>query len=252
MSKALYRVIRALVWLFFPKLKVVGAEHLPEDPVILVGNHCQMNGPIAAELYMPRRRYTWCISQMMVLKEVPDYAFQDFWSKKPRSVRWLYRLLSYVIAPLSVCVFTNADTIPVYRDTRVLNTFRQTLTRLKEGADVVIFPECYEPHNHIVYTFQDHFIDIARSYYRQTGKALAFVPVYLAPTLKTMVLGEPIAFDHTAPIKEERVRICQALMDAVTELALQLPPHRVVPYPNVPKREYPMSREVTNDAKAGG
>lgn len=243
MSRFFYRIIRALVWLFYPRITVSGTENLPEEPVILVGNHCQMNGPIAAELYAPRPRYTWCASEMMELHEVAEYAYQDFWINKPRWIRWFYRLLSYIIPPLSVCVFTNACTIPVYRDLRITKTFRQTMERLSEGADVVIFPEKEEPYNRIIYAFQDHFIDVARLYWKRTGKAVSFVPFYLAPALKTMVLGTCVTFDPSVPIEEERARICRLLMEQITDMAEALPPHRVVPYPNLPKREYPFSRE---------
>ena len=59
-SYGCYRVIRWLVWLFYPKMKVTGTEHLPEEACIIVGNHGQMNGPICAELYIPKKRAIWC------------------------------------------------------------------------------------------------------------------------------------------------------------------------------------------------
>lgn len=243
----LYRIIKWLVWLFYPKMKVHGTQHLPETPSIVVGNHAKMNGPISCELYFPGHRYTWCASQMMHLKEVPAYAFQDFWSQKPRAIRWFYRFLSYLIAPLSVCVFTNANTIGVYRDTRLLSTFRDTVKRIQEGASVVIFPEHDVPHNHILCEFQDSFIDIARTYYKKTGTALPFVPLYIAPALKGMYLGEPVYYNPTNQPKEERARICQYLAEEITRIAENLPPHKVVPYNNIPKRAYPtnISSEVT-------
>jgi len=244
-SAPLYRVIKAAVRLGFPKIRVEGAENLPPEPAVLVGNHCQMNGPIAWELYAPRPRYTWCAGQMMRLKEVPAYAYADFWSVKPRRSRWLYKIASYLIAPLSVCVFNNARTIPVYRDARVLTTFRESVQRLQEGADLVVFPEHAAPYNAILCDFQDRFIDLARMYYRKTGRALCFVPAYLAPSLKTLVLGRPIRFRPEAPMKEERERICRELMEAITALALALPRHRVVPYRNLPKRDYPWSKEAS-------
>ena len=239
MSKALYNVIKWLVLLFYPKTKVVGAENLPEEPVLVVGNHAQMNGPIVCELYFPGKRYTWCAGQMMHLREVPDYAFQDFWSQKPKAVRWFYRLLSYIIAPLSVCVFNNADTIGVYHDARILSTFKNTVKRLSEGASVVIFPEHGIEYNHIVYDFQDKFIDIAKLYYKKTGKELAFVPMYIAPELKKMFLGTPIRFCAGNAIEEERRRICDYLKEEITRIAVEQPRHRVVPYLNIAKKDYP-------------
>jgi len=253
-SKVTFRFIKGLVRLFYPKTTVLGAENLPDAPVIIVGNHCKMNGPIVAELYLPGEHDTWCAGQMMSMKEVPDYAFADFWSEKPRWCRWFYRLLSYVIAPLSVCVFNEANTIGVYHDSRIIHTFKQTLKRLQEGANVVIFPEHGEPYNHILCRFQERFVDVARMYWKKTGEKLQFIPLYLAPKLKTAVLGKPIAYDPSVPPETERHRMCEALMQAITDLACALPEHLVVPYHNVPKRQFTtnLAKEALTHEKTGG
>ena len=249
-----FRVIRYLIWLFYPKITVEGTENLPEEPCVVVGNHTQMNGPICGELYFPGKRRIWCAHQMMDIKEVSAYAFEDFWSGKPKWTHWFYRLLSYIIAPISVCLFNNAQTIPVYYDSRLLTTFKQTVSALQEDTNVIIFPECYDPYNHIVNRFRDQFISIAKTYYKRTGKALPFVPLYIAPALKKIYIGKPIVFDPTAPIEQERQRICAYLMDAVTNIAVHLPRHTVVPYPNIPKKDYPVNipNEVIENEKTGG
>lgn len=247
MSRMLYRVIKWLVRFFYPKMEVVGAENLPEEAALIVGNHAQMNGPIACELYFPGRHCTWCAGEMMHLKEVPAYAYRDFWSHKPKAVRWFYKLLSYLIAPLSVCIFNQGTTVPVYHDARLLTTFRETVKRLQAGESVVIFPERDGDYNHILCQFQDRFIDIARVYYKKTGVELAFVPMYIAPELKKMYIGAPIRFCGEHSIQEERQRICTYLMEEITAMACALPEHTVVPYRNIPKREYPSNipREVS-------
>ena len=237
----LYRLIKWGIACFY-KMEVVGRENLPEGAAILVGNHAQMNGPIACELFFPGNRYTWCAAQMMEMKEVPAYAFQDFWSMKPKAVRWFYKLASYAIAPLSVLIFNNAQTIPVYHDMRVMTTFRHTVQKLEESAKIVIFPEKDEPYNGILCAFQEHFVDVASLYCRRAKKALPFVPMYICPALKKMFLGKPIYFDEDVPLEQERRRICGALMEEITRMAESLPTHRVVPYRNMPKKDYPLNR----------
>lgn len=234
-----YRFILQVLRVCYPKMEIIGAENLPDESVVIAANHTQMNGPIACELNFPEKRYTWCASQMMNLKEVPSYAYQDFWSRKPRAVGWFYRLASYAIAPLSVLVFNNANTIPVYRDARILTTLRTTLNRLVEGCNVVIFPECDEEFNNILYQFQEGFVDVARLYQKKTGRELCFVPMYIAPALKQMHIGRPIRFCSENPINEERKRICDYLMQEITGIAVKLPLHTVVPYRNIPRKEYP-------------
>ena len=247
LSRGVYLAVRGLVKLFYPRPEFIGLENLPEGPCVIVGNHAQMNGPIVAEVFLPGDREVWCTAEMMHLKEVPDYAFRDFWSAKPICIRWFYRLLSYVIAPISVGVFNNAKCIGVYRDARVMNTFRETLRRLREGARIIIFPENDPPRNRILYTFQESFIDLGRMYARQTGERLAFVPMYVAPALKKTFFGAPVYYDPAAERREERHRVCEALSDAITAMATAQPGHRVVPYRNIPRKNYPMNTDEDAD-----
>ncbi len=241
-SYPLYRFIKFWVRSCYPKIEIIGAENLPEEPALIVGNHSQMHGPIGCELYFPGKRYTWCAGQMMHLKEVPAYAFQDFWSGKPKATRWFFKGLSYVIAPFCVCVFNNADTIGVYRDNRIISTFKNTVKALQEGSSVIIFPEYYEEYDHIVHKFQENFVDIAKLYHKRSGKAVPFVPLYIAPELKQMHIGRPIYYDPQKDLESQKHEICQYLMDTISQTAQSLPRHRVVPYPNVPKAQYPYNR----------
>lgn len=241
----LYKIIKGLVRIFYRKMKVVGLENLPEKNAIIVGNHTQMNGPICGELFMPENCYTWCAGEMMHLKEVPAYAFSDFWSQKPKCLQPFYRFLSYLIAPLAACIFTNARTIAVYRDMRIMSTFKETLKTLENGRNVLIFPEKDEKYNNILYTFQENFINVAKLYYKKTGISLIFVPMYIAPKLNSMYIGKGIRFESINKIEEERKRISDYLSDEITKIARELPEHTVIPYRNIPRKYYLSNKDIT-------
>lgn len=234
----LYKIIKWAVDKCYPNYRLEGTEKIPREAVILVGNHAQLHGPLVSELRLPGDHYVWCVGEMMHLKTVPAYAYRDFWSQKPRWSRWFWKLVSYLIAPLAVCLFNNAHTVAVYRDSRILGTFKNTVKLLQEGASIVIFPEHDKPYNHIVNEFQENFVDVAKLYYKRTGRALQFVPFYLAPDLKTVYFGEAVVYDPNEPA-QQRTEICRKLMERITDLACDLPKHRVVPYNNIPKKEYP-------------
>lgn len=235
----LFRILRRILMWVYPQYEIVGLEKLPQEPSVLVGNHSQLHGPVACELYFSDSFYTWCNAQMMNKNEVQAYAYQDFWSQKPKYSRWFYKAVSYLIVPLSVLIFNNARTIPVYHDKRVIKTFKTSLNHLTNGENVIIFPEYDQKHNNILYDFQEGFIDIAKLYYKKTGKQLSFVPLYIAPKLKKMFIGDAIEFSAQNTIEAERVRIKKELMEQITDIATSLPKHTVVPYRNIPKREYP-------------
>lgn len=238
----LFRVCRWFVKVFYPKTKIYGKENLPQKASVIVANHTQMNGPIVCEIYLPGNFYTWCAGQMMEFKSVPKYAYKDFWSQKPKALRPFYKLLAYIITPLAVLIFNNARTIAVYRDKRIVKTFKETVRKLSNANNVVIFPEHDVKHNHIVYEFEDRFIDIAKLYYKKTGEELDFVPMYIAPKLKSAYFGKPIKYVASNNSEEERKRICDYLMAEITNMAEALPEHTVVPYRNISKKDYPKNR----------
>ena len=251
-SYPLYIFIKSIVRALYPKTEFEGTNNLPDGPSVIVGNHAKMNAPIACELYLPGTHRTWTAGEMMHLKEVPAYAFTDFWSYKPAYIRWFFKGLSYVIAPLSVCIFNNADCIGVYHDSRVIGTFRESVEAMHDGARIVILPEHDAARNNIVCDFQDRFVDVARMYYKKYKEEISFVPMYTAPGLKTVYLGPAVKFDSKAPIAKERERICSAMMDSITETARSLPEHTVVPYPNIPKKDYPSNKAVTKEFDSNG
>lgn len=240
-----FRIIKKTVGSFYPKTEIEGLENLPASNAVLVGNHTQMNGPIVGELFLPDNCYTWCAGQMMNRKEVPEYAFTDFWSRKPKWTHPFYKLLSHLIAPLSVLIFNNARTIAVYRDGRIISTFKDSMRMLQEGKNLLIFPEKDEKYNNILYQFQENFIDIARIYYKKTGICLTFVPLYIAPKLRKMYFGKGIVFQPENAIEEERRRIASYLADEITSIARALPLHTVVPYRNIPRKYYLTNKDIT-------
>lgn len=249
-----FGIVKGLLLTLYPKTKSVGVENIPDENCIFVGNHSQMHGPIICELYFPTERVTWCAGEMMKVKEVPAYAFRDFWSQKPKWTHPFFKLVSILIAPLSAAIFANAETVPVYRDSRILSTFRTTLSKLEEGKSVVIFPEKNERYNQIIYAYQKKFIDTAKLYYKKTGKELSFVPFYIAPKLQTMYFGTPIRFSGTADLEEERQRIRTHLMDEMTRLGEAAPLHTVIPYRNIKKKDYPKNlprKEYRNENTDG-
>ena len=132
-----------------------------------------------------------------------------------------------------------------------METFKETVQKLQSGVSVVIFPEHEVPHNNIVCEFQDRFIDVARMYYKKTGREISFVPLYVAPRLHSLHLGKAVRFDASAPLEQERKRICKAMVDGVTDLARALPEHIVVPYPNIPKAQYPTSKADSSQRNTG-
>ena len=235
-----YHITYAYAKRRYKNYELVGFEQ-NESPCIYVMNHAQMHSPLVCEIHLPSSDI-WCTGEVMNKKEFPPYAQKDFWSHKPQCTQWFYKILSHVLAPIASSVISNARTIPVYKDTRLMATFKKSVQSLCAGKNVVIFPEKAEKHNEIINAFHDKFVDLARLYYARAKKPLVFVPIYNAVNLKKLVAGRGITYDNTANADEERKRICDYLLDEITCLAKELPQHVVIPYDNVSKKQYPKSK----------
>lgn len=235
-----FRFFMRLINVFYHKRSYTGVENI-KSPTVFVTNHSQIHAPLTHTLFFPTDAYFWCISDMTEFKKLPSHALNGFWPDKPKSVRWIYRLISYFLAP-TAWLFKRANTIPVYHDARVLDTFKMTIEKIKEGHDIIICPENFEGFDGITNDFHEKFIDLAKLYYKKYGEAITFTPMYTCPALKTNVIGEPVTYNPNAPIAEERKRIASYLKSTINSLAKSLPPHRVVPFANVGKNQQPMSR----------
>ncbi|MBE7082045.1 MAG: hypothetical protein E7372_05785 [Clostridiales bacterium] len=235
----IYKICAFFIKMSYKKTEYIGLENLPKEPSIIAGNHAQLHGPINAELYFPTKKLIWCDGPMMNRKEFPKYAYSNFFGGKPNIFQ---KMLSHMIAPIITNVFRHADALPVYRDMRIMKTYKSTTDVLEQGVNVVILPECPEEFNEITNKFNEYFVDVARFYYKHNAKELNFVPMYYSKELKKTLFGKPIKFDANAPIETERKRICEYLMGEITTLAKTLPPHKVIPFNNVPKKDYKMSK----------
>lgn len=230
-DKPLFFLVRSCVKLFYPRIRVLIPEEFFSKDCVFVGNHAQIHGPLSCELYLPNSTLTWCAAEMMNKKEVPAYAYRCFWEPAGRHLKF-YKVLSRLIAPLCECLFSNARTLPVYTDERIITTFRKSIDALCNGQQLVLFPETEVEENNILNEFHPYFVDLARLYYKRTKKTLSFVPLYVCPARRELIAGEAVCFNPEAEANAERERILKELHTSLTGLARSLPEHEVVPFLN--------------------
>lgn len=241
-SRGVYSIFLFFMKIIYRKTKVEGIEKIPGKNTIIVANHAQLNGPIIAQLHMPKNCYIWANGQMAKMSDVSSYAMEDFFPYKKRWLRPLCRLASYALAPLLVCMMNNARVIPVYHDIRLTSTMRESIKKLSEGNNILIFPEKHQQRSNVINCFREHFVDLARLYHRRTGEVLTFLPMYIAPDLKLCCVGEGICYDPCLNIEEQRHGIAEYLASQIEDMAGSLPEHTVVPFDNISRKLYPRNK----------
>lgn len=241
----LYHVLRFIIRLFYPTYKQINFSRVDGAANIYIANHAQSHGPFSMSYDLIEPKKIWAVGEMCNRKEVTKYAMEDFWRLKSKWIKWWYYCISVCfLAPIGSFLFRWGDTIPIYKDTRLKQAIRDTVYYM-DTHSIVIFPENRNPYNRYLNMFEERFVDVARQFVKVNPKEVYFHPVYVCPAFKTLVFGEPILFNRLAPINEERNRIIALLQTRITALGDALEPHRIVPYINIKKSDYPISKEET-------
>lgn len=224
--KFLYPFFTAVRWgvrLFFPKCEMIWKTDKPEGPVFFVSNHTKLFAPTFFLLQKPPVR-PWLNYYFLF----PKACWGHLKNKVLTGKRAWLKPLGFVLTPLIVALMRGTRSIPVYHSsTKVVDeTFAKSVETMESGVSQVIFPERTENQvNPYLFELNAGFPMVADVYYRKTGKIMRFYPTYCAPDLKTVVVGEPIAYDPSVPMKKQRSEICRYLENAIKDLAESLPDH---------------------------
>lgn len=216
-----YRLLRILLRPFMP-CKVIGKElvDISRGPVIFVCNHLEVYGPMITNLYMPFYFRPWIISQMLDLNDVEEHLGPG--------VNRVFRMLSESaraklckrFAPLMKHIMDATDPIPVYRQSSrgIVQTMRLSVDAMESADNILLFPENSTAQGEPgIYresgasTFYTGFCLLAEIYYKRTGKATVFYPVYANKKRRTLTFGTGVAYDPSNVRNLEKRRIAETL-----------------------------------------
>lgn len=227
-----FKALMSLFRLFVPKVDILGAENLGNEPVVIISNHAREFAPNAFIKAYKRKNRMWSTPNLCFANKVPDHVMFSFFPNVTGFKAKLTRLASYIVAPFIPPIFRSLEVIPAYRNLRAEETFRKSAETLQEGKDVIIFAETEVPDVGYKYVnkLNGGFLRLAHYYYLSTGKELKFVPAYCCKSLRKIVFGSPVSLDPFKPQRAQFHAARYAIMDGIEDAAKTLPPHEITPF----------------------
>lgn len=216
-----------LTKIIFRKMQFVFHNEMPEEPSVLVGNHTKIMAPLMMQYVYPEQLRTWSNGSLSEKKTCVDM-LKNFTIKGLKG-EWFYSKIVVVLAPIITRFFRKTlNSIPVYHDWRIVKTFDESILTLEHGSHLAIYPEIKKAAlNEVLCPFATGFVYLAYNYYKETGKSLKFYPVYCAPSLKETHIGKPIQYDPEVSIKKQSKDVVEYLQNTITQLARDLPSHKI-------------------------
>lgn len=212
----------------FNRHKMVDLDHVnpdPENPIVFLGNHAEIYGPIASALCFPVPVRFWVISKMMFNKqEVRAYLYENTFSKKTFLPVFIRKLLAWYLGWLSVNVMNALRAIPVYRDSpmKLRTTIRQSVDAMAKGENLMIFPEHPEGGKYIkggIGELSPGFVMLAEAWWKKSGKKLRIMPVFANRKKRTFTFGEEIRYEPENGYAAEQDRIMKEAFEQLTALS---------------------------------
>ncbi|MDR3292910.1 MAG: hypothetical protein LBT20_02265 [Clostridiales bacterium] len=233
----------------FLKPKLILSEPLPDEPVIFMANHARMFGPVAM-LFARRRPFrAWSNANLVFVKTSPRHMMRAFIPNANGVERFFVRILASLIAPPLASALKATGTIPVYRDLRIRTTYDKTFETLKEGLDILIFPDSIftDDENPYVGVLNDgafKIFSLAATYYDITPPPVC--PVYCCKDLKTVCIGNVLRYDTNIDPKTASENLKKAVSDGIKALGESLPPHKIIAAADVPNDPEKLKKYMTD------
>lgn len=207
----------------YPKPTLIFMEKLPlDEPIVFVANHEKNYGPSVMQLFFPITYHPWIIDRMLEVSDCRQYIQEAFFIERLGWPVWLSRASAFTLAPILVSLMKMTKPVPVYRDNpkRIVETFRQSMSVLENGGNLLIFPENPNApdYSEEIKEFFDGFLYVAKLYQLRTGKGLLFCPVSINPKQQFITIGKMIRFNPETDFQVESNRVRKHLMSQVAGL----------------------------------
>ncbi len=192
---------------------------------VILSNHEGTDAPMSLELYCDQPIRMWGASEMNSgLISMYKYQTRVYYHEKKGWNLHLARLFCLIATPLTNLFYKGLRLISTYRDARFRRTIRESLEAIRQGENVVIFPEdSTNGYLEELEGFHAGFVVFAEVCKKQ-GIDLPVYVTYFRKKDLTYIVDKPIFYSQLTQNGESKEEICRKLAARCNELGkMQFP-----------------------------
>lgn len=186
---------------------------------IIISNHEGTDAPMSLELYVDKPIRFWGAHEMNSgLVSLYKYQTRVYYHEKKHWNIHLARLFCLIASPITNLFYKGLNLISTYKDARVIKTLRESMQALKDGDNIVVFPEdSKNGYLEQLEGFFAGFVMLAEVCYKRGMDVPIFVTYFKRKELK-YVIDAPIKYSELAKNGATRAQIAKRLLDRCNEL----------------------------------
>ncbi len=219
--KPYFRALKSILRFIIKKPDFVFLGDKIENGSIILSNHEGSSGPLTFELYMDAPLRMWGTYEMNSgIKSAYKYLSTIYYPQKKHWNKTLAKIFCVIAAPLTTLFYSGFELISTYKDNRLLKTIKESIHSIKQGDNIVIFPEdSSRGYFKEITTFFPGFVLLCE----QLAKTGVDVPIYVSyfqRESKKFIFDKPVLFSELAKLGETREQLAERLRLRCNELGL--------------------------------
>lgn len=217
--KTWFKLLKKLMVGRYKRPKFIYLGERFDKGAIIVSNHEGTDAPLSLELYCDQPVRFWGASEMNS-GLIPMYKYQSrvYYHQRKHWNLHLARLFCLIASPLTNLFYKGLNLISTYRDIRFTRTIKESIAALKQGENIVVFPEdASEGYQDELKGFFPGFVMLAEICYRRGMDVPIFVTYFKKKDL-IYVVDAPIYYSELIRDGAGREEITKRLLDRCNEL----------------------------------
>ena len=200
-----------------PRFIYLGEE--PMNGALILSNHEGTDAPMSLEIHLDKPTRMWGASEMNSgLISMYKYQTRVYYHEKKHWNIHLARLFCLIASPLTLLFYSGLELISTYRDARFAKTVRESVAALRDGDNIVIYPEdSTKGYLAELEGFHEGFLLLAETCYKR-GYDLPIFVSYFRRAECAYIFDAPVYYSELAATGKSREELAKMLCLRCNEL----------------------------------
>ena len=217
--KLYFRALKKIMKIKYKQPRFVYLGDEITNGALILSNHEGTDAPMSLEIYLHKPLRMWGAAEMNSgVVELYKYQTKVYYHEKKHWNIHLARIFCLLASPLTNLFYSGLNLISTYRDVRVVKTVRESIEAVKNGENVVVFPEISDKgYLAELEGFHEGFILFA-DVCRQRGIDLPIFVTYYRKRDNTYIIDRPVMYSSLVGAGLTRAQIAHKLCERCNEL----------------------------------
>lgn len=210
--KLYFRILKRMMRMKYKKPRFVFLGEELDKGAIVLSNHEGTDAPMALEIYYDAPMRMWGANEMNSgLIKLYKYQTRVYYHEKKHWNLHLARLFCLLASPLTNIFYSGFDLISTYKDTRLRKTIEESIEAIKQGDNIIIFPEdSTNGYLSELEGFHAGFVLLAQKCLKE-GIDLPIFVSYYRKSDNTYIFDKPVLFSELSKNGENKKEIADKL-----------------------------------------